>query len=243
MKEIVQKLEEVGLTKNQAKIYLSLLKLRQATVKDISKDCGFHRTNIYDILNELMEKSLVSCIKEGKSSIYRVLNPKNMEAIVKEKEETLQEILTQLAKIYSESTEEIIVNVYKGEQGMKIAFNNILKTKEKVFYGINIKGQLREELPIYAKQFYRIMKERNIEYKGIYTVPYLVKGHKTDIRYIEEKYITPVATHIYDDKILIEIWSPTMVAIEIQSRQVAKAYKDQFAIIWKNASRTPIVKE
>ena len=50
------KLVELGLTEAEAKIYSSVLKLKNCTVRQISKDCGFHRTNIYDVLEQLREK-------------------------------------------------------------------------------------------------------------------------------------------------------------------------------------------
>ena len=60
------------------------------------------------------------------------------------------------------------------------------------------------------------------------------------MRYISKKYDTPVATHIYDEVVLIQIWHPSMIAIEIKSKQIAKAYKDHFNIMWKTASKKPL---
>lgn len=240
MNEIEEKLTKIGLTDNQSKIYLSLLKLKKATIKQVAKDCGFHRTNIYDIMEELKEKGLVTFYKEGKSSYYSAVDPKNLSVMIDEQKEILNNMLPILSGLFNFQHDDVNVQVYKGEQGMKIAFNNILKTRNKLYYGLNIKGQLREQLPVYATQFYRIMKERGILYKGIYTKEYTVKGHKTEIRYIDPKYDTPVATHIYDDIVLIQIWQPTMIAIEIKSKQIADAYINQFNIMWKGASKKVI---
>jgi len=237
MNNIEEQLTRIGLTDNQSKIYLSLLKLKRATIKQVAKECGFHRTNIYDIMEELKEKGLVTFYKEGKSSYYSAVDPKNLSVMIDEQKEILNTMLPTLSGLFNFQHEDVNVQVYKGEQGMKIAFNNILKTKKKIYCGLNIKGQLREQLPIYATQFYRIMKEKEILYKGIYTKEYKVKGHKTEIRYIDPKYDTPVATHIYDDVVLIEIWQPTMIAIEIRSQQIADAYMDQFNMMWKSASK------
>lgn len=240
MKEIEEKLTGIGLTSNQSKIYLSVLKLKKATIKEIAKDCGFHRTNIYDIMEELKEKGIITFAKEGKSTNYSAIDPKNLSVLIDEKKEILNSILPNLEKLFMLQPESINVQIYKGEQGMKIAFNNILKTKSRIYYGLNIKGQLREQLPLYSQQFYRIMKERRIKYKAIYTKEYILKGYDTNIRYIHPKYATPVATHIYDDVVLIQIWQPTMMAIEVKSQQIADAYKDHFEIMWKEASKKPI---
>ena len=49
-------LTKIGLSKQESAIYLVLLKLNLATVRDISKESGLHRTNIYDTLEKLKEK-------------------------------------------------------------------------------------------------------------------------------------------------------------------------------------------
>ncbi|MFH1211984.1 MAG: helix-turn-helix domain-containing protein, partial [Candidatus Woesearchaeota archaeon] len=60
-------LREIGLSKNECRVYLSLIKLGSGTVQEISKKSNVHRANVYDVLNKLMEKGLVSyIIKKGK---------------------------------------------------------------------------------------------------------------------------------------------------------------------------------
>jgi hypothetical protein len=150
-----------------------------------------------------------------------------------------------LSSLFATSADEVSVQVFSGEQGMRIAFNGILRHKNSTYFGMNVKGQLREVLPVYAKQFYRIMVENNISYRGIYTVPYgsipaNASKPKMDLRYISQKYVSPVATMIYADKVLIQVWEPSMIAIEITSKQIADAYRDQFELLWKDASKVPL---
>jgi len=239
MSSIKEKLSQIGLSKGQAVIYLSLLKLGTATVKEAAEDSGFHRTNIYDVIDELKEKGLVTYYKEGKSTYYQAVNPSNLSSVLEEKKSILEEALPQLMNLFTYSSDKVSVQVYRGAQGMKSAFNNIVKKKNIMLYGLNIQGQLRTELPIYSKQYYRKLDEKNIHYQGIYTREYVVKFSKHKIRYIHPKYATPVATHIYEDTILIQIWQPEMIAIEIKSKQIADSYKDNFNIIWKEASKKP----
>jgi sugar-specific transcriptional regulator TrmB len=57
--EDVQALTSIGLTVLQAKVYLALVTLGQATVKAISKTAGVARQDIYRITSELQEYGLV----------------------------------------------------------------------------------------------------------------------------------------------------------------------------------------
>ena len=80
---------EVGLTEAETKIYLAVLKLKTCTVRDITKECGFHRTNIYDILEQLRERGLITIFKEGKTTKYNATNPNNLYELLREKKAIL----------------------------------------------------------------------------------------------------------------------------------------------------------
>ena len=63
--------------------------------------------------------------------------------------------------LFTYSAEKVSVQIYRGTQGMRSAFNNIVKKKDIMLYGLNVQGQLRTELPVYAKQFYRKLEEKS----------------------------------------------------------------------------------
>lgn len=233
------KLIQTGLTPAQAKIYYALLKRKKATIKMLAEESGYHRTNIYDIIDELKEKGAVTYYKEGKSTYFLPSNPHHLIDIIEEKKAILMDTMPFLDQLFSEVGDTVSARIYRGEKGMKSAFMNLVKKDNITLYGLNIKGQLREQLPIFAKQFYRLLREKKIKYRGIYTQEYGLKEECHEIRYIEERFLTPVATHIYENTLLIQVWSPILYAIEIQSKQIADAYKNHFELIWKGANKKP----
>ena len=60
---------EIGFTKTQAKIYLTLLKLGKANARTLSRDTNIPRTEVYGTLNELQKKGLVE--KEVTATPYK----------------------------------------------------------------------------------------------------------------------------------------------------------------------------
>ncbi len=229
-----EQLTELGLTETESIIYYSVLKLGTCTVKDISKECGFHRTNIYDILEQLKEKGLVTFFKEGKTMKYRASDPHNLYSLLREKQEVLDNIFPEIKKLHKRTAEAIEVEVYKGDEGMKASFRDMLK-EGKPLYAFGVKGQLREKLPVFAQQWLRDAKNKKLPYYAIYTEnppPYY-----TDVRYVSQELSGPVATFIYGDKININIWEPTLTAIVIKSKLVAQMYKKHFDLLWKIAKK------
>jgi len=230
------KLTSLGLTEGEALLYQAVLKLRNCTVRDLSKECGFHRTNIYDILEQLREKGLVAISKEGKTTNYTAADPNNLYELLREKRETLDSIFPALNRLYSSSNDEIKVEIYKGAEGMKSAWRDMIKEKKPI-YGYGIRGQLREKIPIFAAQWLRDARKNKIQYYGIYTKRGNPPDYFTEIRYVSEELSSPVATFIYGNKININIWEPNLVAILIKSELVAYMFKKHFDLLWKLAKK------
>lgn len=239
MIEIERQLEDLGLSKNEAVIYMALVKLGKATVKEIAKATGMHRTNIYDILEKLKEKGLVSYFKEKNIQYFIASHPRNLESFLKEKLDLLHNILPKLIEIYNIKEEEVIVEIFKGKQGMKSAFRDILRSLNKggVFYGYSVGGQLREYLPIFSNQFQAEMKRKKIKYYGIYVEGTKKPAVYTEIRYVPKEMASPVAIFLYSDKVFINIWKPTLIGIIIRSKEVFNTYKKHFNLLWKIAKK------
>ena len=154
--------------------------------------------------------------------------------MLKEKKELLDSIYPELEDIYSTSSEGIQVEVYKGKEGMKAAWRDMIKEKKSI-YGYGVRGQLREKLPIFAEQWIRDAKSKKIPFYGIYTQKKNPPKYITDIKFVSEEFSSPVATFIYGDKININIWEPNLVAIVIKSKLVSSMFKKHFDLLWKIA--------
>ena len=59
MKRTIPTLENLGLTKAQAKTYFALAKSNNSTISEISKNSKIHRTDLYEILKNLEKTGLV----------------------------------------------------------------------------------------------------------------------------------------------------------------------------------------
>ncbi len=230
-------LTPLGLAEAESKIYLALLHIGTATVKQIAKDSGFHRTNIYDVLDKLKEKGLVTFHKEGKVTLYRAADPENLYAFLQEKMQFLDSLVPDLKKLQESGKEPAEVEIFKGSEGMKAAWRDMLKER-KTLYGWGVKGQLREHLPEFAAQFLQDLKKFKIKYYGLY-----IQGEQpppwyyTEVRYLPPQMSSPVATFIYGNKININIWEPTLIAIVITSKEVAEAYRKHFELLWGMAKK------
>lgn len=229
-------MEIPGLSHNECKIYLALLELKTATVREISQKTGFHRTNIYDILEKLKEKGLVTFYKEGKKNYFKCSDPKNLYNYFDEKEKELDSSLPRLNELYKQSLTEIDIEVFKGKQGLISAYKDILREKKEV-KGFGISRKMKEYLPVFREQFFREIKRLNIKFELIYTKK-LSKLPKPFIsKYLEKEFESPVEVLLYGDKTLQIIWEPDIRAILIKSEKFTETYRKHFKVLWKQAKK------
>jgi len=72
--EIVARLQELQLSKNEAKVYLALVTLGEAKASDVARESGVAREKTYRILKSLMEKGFAKMI-QGNPRKWRAEDP------------------------------------------------------------------------------------------------------------------------------------------------------------------------
>src|SRR4030042_2088041 len=228
----IDSLKRIGLSEAEIKVYLSLLKLGKANVTKLAEESGVHRTNIYSILDKLKEMGLVSYFNEDNKMKFKVTDVKNLLNYTKESEEAISSLIPDLKEIQETVKEEIGVEIFRGEKGMKSAFKDIIRERKEVV-GWGMTGQLRKYLPLFAEQWIRDIKAFKIKNRYIYIKGTEISEKQFEVKVLPKEFITPVATQIYGDKILISIWEPALLAIIVKSKEVVESYKKYFELLWK----------
>ena len=73
-----EQLEKIGLSPNEAKCYLTLIKIGSASANEISRKSGIHRVSVYDALRGLREKGLISQIMKSNKLLFEAANPERI---------------------------------------------------------------------------------------------------------------------------------------------------------------------
>jgi sugar-specific transcriptional regulator TrmB len=71
-------LQEVGLTKAEAKVYIALLKLGSSTIGSILRQSGLHSSVVYNFLQRLQEKGLIAYTIHDKINTFHQLIQKSL---------------------------------------------------------------------------------------------------------------------------------------------------------------------
>jgi len=228
-------IEKAGLTKIESKIYLVILDLGPSLAGQISKKSGIHRRTVYDALDRLAEKGLISYIVKNNRKYFEAANPERLIELMKEKEAEIQNSLPDLMNLFTKTKAKEETLFYKGKEGLKTAFEDqISEGKEILVLGAS--AEASEILQFYFKWYNKRRQEKKIRIrliadlaaKGKFKVPL------SEIRYISE--LGPAAMNIYADKVAIILWSKDKpLAIIIKNTEIANSYRTFFEHMWKTA--------
>src|SRR3989344_1655982 len=112
-------LRKIGLSDGEIKVYGALLDLGTAPLNHIHEKVGIERRNIYDILNKLIERGLVTYITENKRRSFKLAHPNKLLGYIEEKKGELERVkaevqseLPELIQKFSFASPEINAEIY-----------------------------------------------------------------------------------------------------------------------------------
>src|SRR3989338_2455430 len=234
----LETLKQFDLTKNEALVYKALLELGPSLAGQLSRKTGMHRRTVYDTTEMLIKKGLIGYILKNNRRLFEAVNPKKFLEIEKEKQELINENLNEMLLLYEKTKEKEETNFYKGKLGLKTVFEDQIETKKEILI-IGASPLAYEILQFYFKWFDKRRKENKIKTRIIFNqTDKKLNIPLSEIRYLPQKYSSPLAVNIYADKVAIILWSKeNPFAIVIKNKEISEGYRKYFELMWKIAKK------
>lgn len=244
-------LQKIGFSKNQAKVYVTLLEAGSATAGELAVKSMVHRSNVYDALDQLIEQGLISYINKGPTRVYMPTNPENIKERLKEKEALFDNILPDLKSRYR-SEKKAHVQVFEGLQGLKTISDGYLREGHEILAIETVKGEHFRMGPLLAIWHKRRIKNK-IRLRQLHSYSTKERRHVlnempyTEGRYLEEDNAMPASVTITGDRVIFYVWSHAstdtkekddkVLIISVDSKFMADEYKKYFEYMWKHAKK------
>ncbi len=226
-------LKQIGLLDAEIEVYLTLLRIGASLVSRIHKETGLHRTHIYDLLEKLKEKGLVSTFIQSGKKYFNPSPPNKILSYIEEKKDNVLSILPELEQLTTLPKEETHVELFKGKNGIKTVLQDVLNTKQDycVLGSIQqFENILEFSLPNFLRKVEKLkLKERIISDKK----ESIIKTKVGQYKYLKSNYLFPSSFWIYGNKVAIFIWSLPYFAIVIDNEDVSKTYQNYFEFFWE----------
>lgn len=240
---LAQRLEAIGLSEKEAKVYLATLELGDAPVHEISKKANVNRATTYVILEGLLQKAIVSKYEKEKKTHFIAENPISLRSVIREKEELLrhkehllQTISPELQSIYNLLPHKPVVRFFEGKEGLKAMQQDFLEgNKSKIVYEIfpyeHVTQAFTEEE---VKKNGEKRRLSGIKAVGIYKKVGGEDLRGDEITYLKRLSDDSVVTSditVYGDEVRFVALKGHLSGVVIESKAIADTLETMFKII------------
>lgn len=257
--QLLTAIRNAGLSEKGALVYFALLELGGAFPSQIAKHTKLKRSTVYEVLDDLAIKGLVSELEKRNKYFYSIEHPKRLvhfseRSIARAEEESqkLKEFLPDLEGLYAGIKNKPRVSYFEGADGvMEIYDDHISEKKKYEMVGfVNIAEIMRFLPPQKYKDYVRTKESLGITSRGILPDTTEDRAYENtayagakkkilpDVRFIpQEEFPWKGDITIYStNKVSIINFSERKVSgIIIESETIHKMMRMIFELAWKGA--------
>lgn len=244
---MISALKNIGLTDSEIKVYLALLELGTSTKGPVVNKSGVASSKIYELLDKLIEKGLVSYIIKENRKYFTAADPsriidylKEKQDMIKEQERDISQILPQLLLKQKLATSMKDAEIYKGIKGYQTAREKLLKLMKKgdTMLVIGAPAEVNDKIEAWLLDYHKRREKLGIGMKILYNENARTYGELrtqwklTEVKYMSENIITPSWIEIFNDNVLICVLAESPLSFMIQNKDVADSFRSYFELLW-----------
>lgn len=240
--ELAQILSKIGLSENEAAVYLAALSLGATGALQIARQTTIKRATVYNVITALQQKGLMNIEVKGFKKRFVAERPEKLEFLLNHQRELLQSALPDLTSLYDLKGEEGTIRYYEGLNAVKTVYESLLKDV-KAHDDYLILSDLSQWLNLDEKYFLDFLRRRaklplNIRMMAVDSD--IARQHKKIEKTFNEAIrILPPGTKLSTNlvvipkKVVIHQLTEPVFAIVIENPNIVRMHREQFEIMWK----------
>lgn len=236
-------LEEIGLANSEIKVYRALLRTGSVRVGELMKEVTLHRSRVYDAINRLIEKGLVSYFIRNNIKYFEASDPEKLVSYIEEqreklnqKEKSVKRLIPELRKRVSPMKPHAEAHVFLGKEGFKAVRKDVLRQGQDI-YMIGAIGKEDEYVKYFFPGFDRERVKNNMKWKMLFD--HEVRNKKMtklglmDCRFLPKGFSTPAIVNIYGDRVVTVLWKgDEPICFMLINKEIADSYRKWFELMW-----------
>lgn len=240
-------LREIGLQDNEATVYLQLLKNPLQTAQQLATQTDIKRTNVYRILDALLEQELI--IKDDSPvSRFSAAEPQSLQKLLQRRQNTLKQtasslsaVMPQLRSQYSLSLNKPGVVYMTGDDGLERLLFDMVNSQTEVLL---VAGDEPRDADTRSRFRELIMqrKQNNVHTRALFhggehqaRITHRFSERGFDVRFIGT---TPFDSEvvIYEDSVAFSVYDPSLIITIITNKDFANTMRTLFEQLWCTAN-------
>jgi len=240
-------LRKIGLSDGEVKVYKALLELGATSINNIHEKVGIDRRNIYDILNKLIERGLVSYTQSNGKRTFKSSNPDKILSYLEEKKSDLDNVKKEVMKIipdiqdiFKSRKENVFAEIFKGAEGIKAVWDDMLNYPS--IYWIGSGFYVPDKFPAFWEDWNKRRIKKKVKSYHLFRhekrEDFLKKKGKFIGKFLPQEFSgNHTVTAIYGDKMVQMLLGDSLFAFVIESKELAENYKAYHKYLWNNVAK------
>lgn len=230
-------LKEFGLTDKETKVYLNLLPLGSINLQELARRIELPRTTVYNTLNYLYTKGLVSKIVKGYVTYFEAVDPTRLIDNINQKKEIILSVLPELEGLRKQIKESSSVEIYEGFKGISTILSDVFKEKQQTYYFGSYSKSI--EILKHLPEHYRVLRiTKKIPAKIVIDPCDEPTFHKavykkiTEMRFVDSLKDFPCMIFVYGNKTAMYTVKEELIGIIVKNKEFSEAMKLIFNLYW-----------
>jgi HTH-type transcriptional regulator, sugar sensing transcriptional regulator len=238
----IKELKSLNLTNGEIKVYSAILKSDIATINKINEKTGLERRGIYDIINKLIQKGLITYKIEDKKKTYQIAPINKLKEQIENKKKELlllEDKIPEIELLRDAHKAKVNVEIYRGKEGIKTIFEDMLNYKKIYFIGGGF--YIMDLFPTFWPNYNRRRIKQKVIWYNLVKYEYKNKAIKT--KYMNLKFLPkefsgePSVILIYGDKVINVLWDEDLFSFSIESKQISQSYIKYHNFLWTKIAK------
>jgi sugar-specific transcriptional regulator TrmB len=242
-----QKLAQIGFSKKESEIYLSLLKLKDCSITQIVQDTGIAKTTVYDTLTSMQRMGLVSMWRKNSVRYYSAESPNRLLKMQEEKLEKMKELVPELRLISEDGRTVPSAKLYTGKEGAKAVLQDVLD-HSKMIKVKNISAYIRPDFikyfPKASREWIKAREDLGIHFRILrpeFELGDSSEGYENnplrETRVIKNQQDIKSSMYIYGNKTaLFFMDNQKIYSLIIESEPFSNIFLSFFNMVWGNVA-------
>lgn len=229
-------LTNLGLSPNEAKIYLAALESGVASAQRIAQKAKIKRTTAYSVLEGMVRKSFILKTEKGGHAKYLAENPKNLAERFKTYQKSFENVLPELEAIHNKRDIKPKILFFEDEEGILKIYEDTLREKPAEILEFNT-SEIFKAFGKFPIEYVEERKKNNIRALRIAPADKMYAKHaKSDKEELSETKLIkdfdiPIEINIYNNKVAFMSYADK-IGLIIESEGIAKSMKKIYKLLW-----------
>lgn len=242
---LLRAIQELGLNDKESQVYLALLELGQADVTEIAQYTRLGRSNVYVLLDKLIQQGIAQESGDTVVKQFRAIEPRQLLQRAKNRVKNFQEMLPLFEAIRARPGDRPRIQYFEGKEAVLNAFQEIYQYRGGTMHYITSMQRLLQHMPEEAAYWKRQHKANNGAMPGKHLLSRTpedkafakaVRPFNQEVRFLPSGKTFDMDFILYGNSVGITALGNPMYLIIQQSHQIADSFQTMFDLLWETAS-------